>query len=948
MNKLYHASAVVQTRTARWKSFFASACCAVALVQGGFAQSGSCTGTDTVKPSIYLLGNKLASGIKGPGSSQTPYIKPFKPGIQLTSLLTVGDSAGTYKMAGIPDGLGAFDNGDGTFTVLMNHEIGNTLGIIRAHGGRGAFVSKWVIRKSDFSVISGSDLMQQVFLWDTTSRSFVQNNATNFSRFCSADLPPVSAFYNALSGKGTAERIFMNGEESGVEGRAMGHIVTGTDAGKSYELPYLGKFSWENSVASGASGDKTVVAGMDDGTGGQVYIYIGTKTTTGTTIEKAGLNNGRLYGVKVNGFLTETNTSIPAAGTRFELADLGNVSNKTGAVLNTESITASVTSFLRPEDGAWDPRNPNDFYFVTTNGFNSPTRMWRLRFDNILTPETGGTIEAVLTGTESNQQMFDNLSADAFGKVLLQEDPGNQEYIARLWQYDIAKDSLFPIAYHDSTRFITGVPGFLTRDEESSGIIDMTEILGPGKYLLAVQAHYGIPGELVEGGQLLAMYNPYVFGNSTARDTLRVLIPFGSVSASGVNLGVPATGDNCTVASVTNNAPSTFPLGTTIVTWTVTDAAGNTSTVEQVVIVSVAPNQAPQVTITSPVNNSNIVAGPPITLNANASDNDGSIVKVEFFSNGSKFYEDAAAPYQFIGENIEPGVYVVRARAIDNRGDSTWSDTVRVTVTGCTPAGAISAEGYANIPGAAIYNLTGNSSFPASPSIVTTLNVFEYGTELGDSYGARLRGYICPPQTGDYVFYLASDDQGELWLSTDDNPSNKRRIAYMDSKVPFRSYNIFFTQKSAPIRLVRGVRYYVETLQKEESGADHLSVAWQMPDGNFEGPIPGSRLSPYSGGPGGTPNKTLGEGIRDASAGSLKVTVMGNASNSDHFVIMTRSGSTQTLTIRLTDAQGRVIEQRVAVAPNTPIQVGNRLGAGIYIAEVVQGSEKRIVKLVKQ
>jgi hypothetical protein len=41
----------------------------------------------------------------------------------MTSIFTANDSINGYKMSGLADGLGAFDNGDGTFTVLMNHEI---------------------------------------------------------------------------------------------------------------------------------------------------------------------------------------------------------------------------------------------------------------------------------------------------------------------------------------------------------------------------------------------------------------------------------------------------------------------------------------------------------------------------------------------------------------------------------------------------------------------------------------------------------------------------------------------------------------------------------------------------------------------------------------------------------------------------------------------------------
>ena len=90
----------------------------------------------------------IANEVKGPSSSQTPYLLSSDSHVYTESLLTVGDGVGGYRMVGIPDGLGAFDNGDGTFTVLMNHEIGDTLGIARAHGATGAFVSEWVFDKT--------------------------------------------------------------------------------------------------------------------------------------------------------------------------------------------------------------------------------------------------------------------------------------------------------------------------------------------------------------------------------------------------------------------------------------------------------------------------------------------------------------------------------------------------------------------------------------------------------------------------------------------------------------------------------------------------------------------------------------------------------------------------------------------------------------------------------
>lgn len=111
----------------------------------------------------------------------------------------------------------------------------------------------------------------------------------------------MSAFYDAESKRGYDGRIYMNGEENGTEVRAMAHVLDGN----SYELPRLGKMAWENAVANPGTGGKTVVVGTDDGQGNQVYFCVGTETRTGNPIQKAGLANGVLLGLKVAGFAAE-------------------------------------------------------------------------------------------------------------------------------------------------------------------------------------------------------------------------------------------------------------------------------------------------------------------------------------------------------------------------------------------------------------------------------------------------------------------------------------------------------------------------------------------------------------------------------------------------------------------------------------------------------------------
>src|SRR6266540_1809026 len=248
---------------------------------------------------IKLIRNgRLVVGVDFEPATQA-YLTATAPGVVIRAIITAGESVnlkpdGTpYRFVGIPDGLGAYDNGDGTFTVLANHEIPAANGIVRAHGGKGAFVSKWTIRKPDLTVLKGEDLIQRAFLWDLASSSYQPGTgaALSFGRFCSADLPVLSAFFDATTGTGFNGRLYMNGEEVD-GGRAFAHGLDGT----SWDLPRLGKQAWENSVAHPKAGAKTLVAGLDDTTPGQVYLYVGTKTTTGSPIEKAGLTNGTLFG----------------------------------------------------------------------------------------------------------------------------------------------------------------------------------------------------------------------------------------------------------------------------------------------------------------------------------------------------------------------------------------------------------------------------------------------------------------------------------------------------------------------------------------------------------------------------------------------------------------------------------------------------------------------------
>src|SRR5262245_54709839 len=181
---------------------------------------------------LVTVGTAFANAITGPSSSQSPYIVRSQPGVVVKAIFTVGDSVNLkpdgvtpYRMVGIPDGLGAYDNGNGTFTLLMNHEIPNNLGTARAHGNIGAFISQWIIETSTLRVVSVRDFIgnqTSVFLSNNNPSAsightgFLAATTTTFSRLCSADLPAATAYHwtDPATGifYGTDARIFQSGE----------------------------------------------------------------------------------------------------------------------------------------------------------------------------------------------------------------------------------------------------------------------------------------------------------------------------------------------------------------------------------------------------------------------------------------------------------------------------------------------------------------------------------------------------------------------------------------------------------------------------------------------------------------------------------------------------------------------------------------------------------------
>ena len=166
------------------------------------------------------------------------------------------------------------------------------------------------------------------------------------------------------------------------------------------------------------------------------------------------------------------------------------------------------------------------------------------------------------------------------------------------------------------------------------------------------------------------------------------------------------------------------------------------------------------------------------------------------------------------------------------------SPAMRTAGNTCSATGVIAQEEWAGGLGRA-----GNEHIPTSTKQL--LN-FEDIRPVTATYSARVRGYICPPQTGRYNFRIASNDTSELWVSTSDSPDGKVLLAATTGPDSWQQLRKGVAKPAVTVNLVAGHRYYIEALYSGKTGtSQQMAVAWQLPDGTVEGPISGSHLSSY-------------------------------------------------------------------------------------------------------
>jgi len=194
--------------------------------------------------------------------------------------------------------------------------------------------------------------------------------------------------------------------------------------------------------------------------------------------------------------------------------------------------------------------------------------------------------------------------------------------------------------------------------------------------------------------------------------------------------------------------------------------------------------------------------------------------------------------------------YYWRVDEVEDDGGMTYKGDVWSFTSTMPGLGTIVQEIWYDVYSDSLEALKDHWKYPDQPDETTVLTRFETGDNLGENYGGRIHGWLYAPLTGDYTFWICTDDQGELWLSKDDDPRNMGLIAYVKDSptavggwAPRNIWNKYASQKSNPIRLTAGNKYYIMAIWKEGLVNDHCQVAWEGPGIPERTIIPGGYLS---------------------------------------------------------------------------------------------------------
>jgi uncharacterized delta-60 repeat protein len=197
------------------------------------------------------------------------------------------------------------------------------------------------------------------------------------------------------------------------------------------------------------------------------------------------------------------------------------------------------------------------------------------------------------------------------------------------------------------------------------------------------------------------------------------------------------------------------------------DKGLSTSSLSVAVSISVAANEAPLVSITSPGNNAVYGSPASFTISANASDPDGTISKVEFFNGPTLLKVDSLNPYSYVTDNLPPGIYTYTTKATDDKGKFSSSSNVTVNVLAINKAPVVNITSPANnIVYSAPASFTVNATASDVDGTISKVQFYSGATLLKTDSVAPFdytAGNLAP---GNYNYTAKATDNNALFSSS--------------------------------------------------------------------------------------------------------------------------------------------------------------------------------------
>lgn len=239
----------------------------------------------------------------------------------------------------------------------------------------------------------------------------------------------------------------------------------------------------------------------------------------------------------------------------------------------------------------------------------------------------------------------------------------------------------------------------------------------------------------------------------------------------------------------------------------------------------------------------------------NPSTDDSGKVAYEIDRDGTPLTKNPITETSYVDGGLKPNTtYNYKVRAVDPFGNkSAYSSALTVKTDAETPVetkGLAKIEIWRSITGNAVQTLLDDPRYPGSPDLVLAGNRLDSRTvfpnDSNEGYGGRISAWLTPTESGQYEFFIRSDDASQLFLSPDDKEAGAAVIAEETGCCgAFEESGA--TETSAPVALQAGKKYYIQALWKEGTGGDFCQVAWRKVGDTTAAsalqPIPGTFLS---------------------------------------------------------------------------------------------------------